>query len=148
MPTYTQHFRLIKPLKTELYDIDDVTNRNADFLDNELYNKIDKIKNAENNIPVIDSEGNIKDSGKNLVSIANAFMVSELPEPSEDYNNICYMYIGDSNGELETNNFYKCILDKTTNKYIWQKTVLSGITHTVIENMPDIPNLLNLSDES
>lgn len=43
MPNYTQHFNLIKPKKTENYDIEDVTTKNMDILDEELFGKEDKV---------------------------------------------------------------------------------------------------------
>lgn len=149
MPNYTKNYHLIKPVKTELYNVDDVTNSNADIIDNELAKRINKVDNCtENNIPIICKDGNIKDSGMNLINISNSFMATELPDPSETYNNICYMYIGESNGELETNNFYKCILDKTTKQYEWTKVTLAGLNHIPVETVADIPNIQYLSDES
>lgn len=146
MPNHTEHYNLIKPIKTETYNIDDVTNTNADTIDNALYQKINRADNAKaNNIPILTAEGNIIDSGKNMVDIANAFMVTTLPEPSETYNNICYMYIGDSVGELEPNNFYKCIFDTAIQKYKWSKIALIGINHIPVETVEDIPIYQNSS---
>lgn len=151
MPNHTEHYKLIKPTKTELYNIDDVTNDNADKIDSILHGKIDKPNNVtENNIPIFNANGSIQDSGQNMIGIANAFMVTELPEASEKYNNICYMYIGESYGEIDTNNFYKCILDSTTKKYKWSKITLAGINHIPVETVDNIPIysdiIINTSD--
>ena len=43
MPNYTKNYNLIKPNKTENYDIEDVTNKNMDILDEELFGKEDKV---------------------------------------------------------------------------------------------------------
>ncbi len=43
MPNYTKNYNLIKPNKTENYDIEDVTNKNMDILDKELFGKEDKV---------------------------------------------------------------------------------------------------------
>ena len=42
MPDYTKNYNFIKPKKTEKYDIDDVTRKNMDIADTELFNKQDK----------------------------------------------------------------------------------------------------------
>ena len=43
MPNYTKHYNFIKPNKTENYDIEDVTTKNMDILDEELFGKEDKV---------------------------------------------------------------------------------------------------------
>ena len=43
MPNYTKNYNLIKPNKTENYDIEDVTNKNMDIIDEELFGKVDKV---------------------------------------------------------------------------------------------------------
>ena len=43
MPDYTTNYALIKPKKSENYDIDDVTRKNMDTIDTQLANKVDKI---------------------------------------------------------------------------------------------------------
>ena len=43
MPDYTTNYALIKPKKSENYDIDDVTRKNMDTIDTQLFNKVDKI---------------------------------------------------------------------------------------------------------
>ena len=43
MPDYTTHFNLIKPKKSENYDIDEVTRTNADLIDTILFGKVDKV---------------------------------------------------------------------------------------------------------
>lgn len=43
MPEYTNNYNLIKPKKSENYDIDDVTRTNADILDTILYQKVGKV---------------------------------------------------------------------------------------------------------
>lgn len=42
MPDYTQNYNLVKPKKSENYDIDDVTRKNMDILDAALEGKISK----------------------------------------------------------------------------------------------------------
>ena len=42
MPDYTKNYNFIKPKKTENYDIDDVTRKNMDITDTELFNKQNK----------------------------------------------------------------------------------------------------------
>lgn len=42
MPDYTKNYNFIKPKKEEKYDIDDVTRKNMDIADTELFNKQDK----------------------------------------------------------------------------------------------------------
>ena len=43
MPDYTQHYNLIKPKKSENYDVNDTTNTNMDIIDTQLENKMDKV---------------------------------------------------------------------------------------------------------
>lgn len=43
MPNYTNNLNLIKPKKSENYDIDDVTNKNMDIIDAELMNRVEKV---------------------------------------------------------------------------------------------------------
>lgn len=43
MSDYTANYALIKPKKSENYDIDDVTRKNMDTIDTQLFNKVDKI---------------------------------------------------------------------------------------------------------
>ena len=43
MPDYTQNYNLIKPKKSENYDVDDTTNTNMDIIDTQLGNKMDKV---------------------------------------------------------------------------------------------------------
>ena len=43
MPNYTKNYNFIKPNKTENYDIEDVTNKNMDIIDEELFGKEDKV---------------------------------------------------------------------------------------------------------
>ena len=43
MPNYTKNYNLIKPNKTENYDIEDVTTKNMDILDEELFGKENKV---------------------------------------------------------------------------------------------------------
>lgn len=42
MPKYTSNYNLIKPNGSESYDIEEVTNINADIIDTELFNKQEK----------------------------------------------------------------------------------------------------------
>ena len=42
MPKYTSNYNLIKPNWSESYDIEEVTNINADIIDTELFNKQEK----------------------------------------------------------------------------------------------------------
>lgn len=43
MPDYTQNYNLIKPKKSENYDVEDTTNTNMDIIDTQLGNKMDKV---------------------------------------------------------------------------------------------------------
>ncbi len=43
MPNYTEKLNLIKPKKSENYDIDDVTNKNMDILDAEITKRVSKV---------------------------------------------------------------------------------------------------------
>lgn len=43
MPDYTKNYNLIKPKKSENYDIEDVTNTNMDIIDTQLGNKVEKV---------------------------------------------------------------------------------------------------------
>ena len=43
MPDYTQNYNLIKPKKSENYDVEDTTNTNMDIIDTQLSNKMDKV---------------------------------------------------------------------------------------------------------
>lgn len=43
MPNYTNNLNLIKPKKSENYDIDEVTNKNMDIIDTEIEKKVNKI---------------------------------------------------------------------------------------------------------
>lgn len=43
MPNYTKKINLIKPKKSENYDIDEVTNTNMDIIDTELDKKVNKV---------------------------------------------------------------------------------------------------------
>lgn len=43
MPNYTNNLNLIKPKKSENYDIDEVTNKNMDIIDTEIEKKVNKV---------------------------------------------------------------------------------------------------------
>ena len=43
MPDYTEHYNLVKPKKTENYDIDEVTRKNMDIIDENLFKKQEKV---------------------------------------------------------------------------------------------------------
>lgn len=43
MPNYTTNYNLIKPLKEENYDVDEMINKNMDIIDATLYKKVEKI---------------------------------------------------------------------------------------------------------
>lgn len=43
MPNYTKNLNLIKPKKSENYDIDEVTNKNMDIIDTEIDKKVNKV---------------------------------------------------------------------------------------------------------
>lgn len=43
MPNYTNNYNLTKPKKSENYDIEDVTSKNMDIIDTELFNKVEKV---------------------------------------------------------------------------------------------------------
>ncbi len=42
MPEYTNNYNLIKPKKSENYDIEEVTRKNMDIIDTQLFNKQQK----------------------------------------------------------------------------------------------------------
>ena len=42
MPEYTNNYNLIKPKKSENYDIEEVTSKNMDIIDTQLFNKQQK----------------------------------------------------------------------------------------------------------
>lgn len=43
MPNYTTNYNLIKPLKEENYDVDEMINKNMDIIDATLYKKVEKV---------------------------------------------------------------------------------------------------------
>lgn len=142
MPKYTQHYSLTKPLKTEKYLIDDVCNNNADRIDSELYSRASKVKNATaNNIPLLTADGDIIDSGKNISSISNAFMISTMPTPSEDNKGLCYMYIGSDTTQYEAGTFYKCVYDTSSKSYKWEKLSIIGINYRPLRQVTAIPGI-------
>ena len=142
LPEYTQHYKLTKPLKTEKYLIDDVCNDNADKVDKELYSRANKVKNATaNNIPLLTSDGDIIDSGKNISSISNAFMISTMPAPSEENQGLCYMYIGSDTTQYESGTFYKCVYDATNKIYKWEKLSIVGINYKPLRRVTAIPGI-------
>ncbi len=47
MPNYTQNYNLVKPQKSENYDIDKVTNQNMDIIDVALNGKVSKVNGKD-----------------------------------------------------------------------------------------------------
>lgn len=94
MPSYTEHYKLIKPNKTDNYNID-VANTNSDVIDQELYKKVEKIpgKGLSTNDFTNGYKRKLDEIEENFgitsETITNIKVVDVLPETEE--NGVLYL---------------------------------------------------------
>ena len=131
MPNYTKNYKFIKPKTTENYDIEDVTSKNMDILDEKLFgkeekvpgkglstndftdiykNKLDSLENyndAEVKKEILDIKNKDKEQEEIMKKIENEIDSVMAPQNLIDLNNITENTVINGSGEIvESNNYY------------------------------------------